>query len=203
MVADVRREGLDVEPGPSYYVTDVSRSMELTVRTSVEAASLVPAIRSALQELDRSLPLVIRTADAELTERLSERRFQTGLVAAFAILALILATTGVYALLAHYVASRTREIGIRKALGAPRTATLILLMKKCGGPVILGLGVGLATAAGGAGLLQGLLFEVQPLNLGTYVGTALVLLLGAAAASYFPALSVTGIDPLEAVRADQ
>ncbi len=60
-----------------------------------------------------------------------------------------------------------------------------------------------ATAAGGTGLLQGLLFEVQPLNLGTYIGTALVLLLAAAAASYFPALSVTGIDPLEAVRADQ
>lgn len=93
--------------------------------------------------------------------------------------------------------------GAGVAMGAPRAATLILLMKKCGGPVIFGLGIGLPAAAGGAGLLQSLLFDVRPLNLGTYLGTALVLLIAAAAASYFPALAATAIDPIDAIRADQ
>ncbi|HUF75131.1 MAG TPA: ADOP family duplicated permease [Longimicrobiales bacterium] len=202
VVPDVRNLSLDEPAGPSFYIADASRSMDLVVRTSVDAASLLPSIRGTLRELDTGLPLEIRTARAELTERLAIRRFQAGLIAAFAIMALLLAAGGVYAMLAYYVASRTREIGIRRALGAARAATLFHVMRKCGGPVGLGLLAGLLAAAAGAGLLESLLFEVEPLDLGVYLATALVLLLAAAAASYLPALAATKVEPMEAVRAE-
>jgi len=202
VVPDLRNSSLDEPPGPSFYISDVAGSMELVVRTSVDAAQLLPSIRGILRELDPALPLQISTARAELTERLAMRRFQAGLLAAFAAMALLLAAGGVYAMLAYYVASRTREIGIRRALGAARAATLLHVMRKCGGPVGLGLATGLLAAAAGAGLLESLLFEVEPLDLGVYVAAALVLLLTAAAASYMPALAATKVEPIEAVRGE-
>jgi len=202
VVPDVRSTGLDEPAGPSFYVSDVSETMDLVVRPSVEAARLLPAIRGTLRELDPALPLEIRTARAELSERLAMRRFQAGLIRAFAIMALLLAAIGVYALLAYFVASRAREIGIRRALGAPKGATLMLVVRKCGAPVALGLGVGLLIAAAGARLLRSALFEVEPFDACVFGITAVVLLLAAAAASFLPALAATRIDPLEAVRAD-
>jgi putative ABC transport system permease protein len=202
VVPDVRNLGLDQLAGPSFYISDVAQAMDLVVRTAGDAAALLPSIRGVLRELDPALPLEIQTARAELSERLSVRRFQAGLLGAFATLAVLLAAAGVYALLTYFVAGRAREIGIRRALGAPSRATILLVMGRCGGPVALGLAAGLAVAVAGARLLQGLLFEVQPLQAHTYAAAAVVLLLAAAAASFVPARAATRIEPLEAVRAD-
>jgi ABC-type antimicrobial peptide transport system permease subunit len=202
VVPDVRNLSLDEPAGPSFYISDASRSMDFVVRTSLAAASLLPSIRGTLRDLDPGLPLEIRTARAELTERLAMRRFQAGLIAAFAVMALLLAAGGVYSMLAYYVASRTHEIGIRRALGAARAATLLDVMRKCGGPVGVGLLAGLLAAAAGARLLESLLFEVEPLDRGVYAAATLVLLLAAAVASYLPALAATKVEPMEAVRGE-
>jgi putative ABC transport system permease protein len=202
VVADVHNQALDEAAGPSFYISDVSPSMDLVVRTSVDAAPLIASIRETLLDLDPALPLDIMTAEAVLMERLALRRIQSGLIAAFAVMALLLATTGVYALLAYYVATRTREIGIRRALGASRSSTVGFVMARSSRPVFSGLGAGLVAAAAGGRALQSLLFEVQALHLGTYLGSVLALLLAASAAAYLPASSAARIEPLEAFRAD-
>ena len=145
VVRDMRREGLDVAPILSGFVPSFLRGMDLTIRASNEVNHLIPAVRQEISAIDRLLPIThVATADSRLSERLDGRRFETQVLGVFAAIALLLSAAGLYALLAYQVALRTREIGIRSALGADRHSIVAM---------ILGRGIRLALAGTALGAL--------------------------------------------------
>ena len=140
VVKDMRREGLDVAPILGAFIPAFPRSMDLTIRASTGGDDLIPAVRQEIRAIDAALPLPpVVTADGHLSERLGGRRFESQALGVFAAIALLLSAAGLYALLAYQVALRTREIGIRSALGADRQTIVTM---------ILGKGVGLTAGRG-------------------------------------------------------
>jgi predicted permease len=171
------------------------------VRTSIEPDSLLTSVRAAIAGLDPNLPIRdLRTMQAQLDSRMSSERLLSRLTGIFGGLATLLAAIGLYGVLAYNVARRTREIGIRIALGAKAAHVRGLVVREVA--VMLGIGtvVGIAAAVGVSRWLQGVLFNVKPLDAGVYVASAAVLAVIALAAAYFPARRATNVDPLVALR---
>jgi ABC-type antimicrobial peptide transport system permease subunit len=133
---------------------------------------------------------------------LADRRLNMLLIGAFAALAIILAAVGVYGVIAYDALQRTREIGIRVALGASRSSVLAMIVRRGMVMVFLGAVAGLAAAAALTGSMQGLLFEVGPRDIGVFVSVAALLGAAGAIASYLPAWRATQVDPLAALRQD-
>ena len=167
-------------------VTDLPRRLER------EAAIVDPAIRVR----------DVTTAEQTLAKELAGPRFNMSLLLVFAGLALVLATIGLYGVIAYSVSQRTREMGIRLALGAGRPAVLRLIISQGARLTLVGLGLGLAAAAGLTRLMQGMLYGVGPLDPMTFVLVGVVLGLVALLASYFPARRATRVDPVIALRAE-
>jgi putative ABC transport system permease protein len=158
-------------------------------------------MKEAIRSVDPALPLYdLKTMDERIGETLTIRRFAVLLLIAFAVIALFMATLGLYGVINYGVTQRTQEIGIRMALGAQRTEVVLLIIRDGLRMTVAGIGFGLISAIGFGRLIANQLFKVSPLDPPTLIGTALVLLISAIVAMYIPARRAASIDPLEACR---
>jgi putative ABC transport system permease protein len=206
VVGDVRQERLSEQAYPQIYLPFVqspSRSMVLALRAHGDAASLVPAIRASLAQLDPDLPLAdIATLEERKAVSLARPRVNAAVLGAFALAALLLAAVGIYGVVAYGVVQRTRELGIRMALGAGGGNLLSMVIRQGMTPVLVGMLFGLAAALAGGRVLRSLLFGVDatdPLSL-----AAVILFLAGVslAAIYLPARRAARSDPMVALRND-
>ncbi len=202
IVADVNQLGPETPVNSEiYFPGRALTTMTLVVRTAGDPTQLAKPISEQIWAIDRNQPLgAIRTMDASLNEWASEKRFVMVLLATFAGLALLLAAAGIYGVLAYSVSQRTREIGIRMAIGA--TAGNVLRMVVREGLILtaIGLAVGLAGAFALTRLLQGLVFGVSTMDAATFIGGVAVLAMASLAASWLPARRAAGLEPLAALR---
>jgi putative ABC transport system permease protein len=175
--------------------------MAIYVRTDVAPSTITQSVREQVRSLDRDLPVFGDTTLAHVAaESVSRRRFAMQVVGLFGILALLLAAVGIYGVIAYSVTQRTREIGIRVALGASKTAILRWVLKQGLILTIAGVVVGLVGAFVLTRLLRSLLFGVGPTDIVTYGALAVLLTLVALIACYVPARRATKVDPLVALR---
>ena len=213
IVGDVRQGGLDEQVRTEMFLpyrqfqhfsaNVQARAMTLVVRTAGEPAGVVAAVRGEVRALDPQIPLAdVRPMTDVLARSVADRRLNMRLIGSFALLAIVLATVGVYGLIAYDVLQRTREIGIRLALGASRASVLSLVLTRGLRLVLAGAGAGLAAAALVTGQLSTLLFEVEPRDLTVFASVALLLATAGAVASYLPAWRATRVDPLSALRTE-
>jgi ABC-type antimicrobial peptide transport system permease subunit len=173
------------------------------VRTSRDAAGLAPVVRQAVWSVDKDQPVVrVATMDHLLAASMSERRFALIVFAAFALAALVLAAAGIYGVLAGSVAERTREIGVRAALGASHRDIVALVLRQ--GMRLTGLGVafGLAGAVAATQAIVAMLFGVSRLDPVTYLGVIILLGVVAAFACSVPAWRAAQVDPANTLRAE-
>jgi ABC-type antimicrobial peptide transport system permease subunit len=204
VIKDVRNDGLDIDGVPHIYVSvyqDPSKQVSVALRTSLPATLLEPQIRREIQSIDPGLPVFNVVSMNDILDRsLASRRFSADLVGGFAGLAVLLASIGIYGLLAYLVSQRSREIGIRMALGAGRGSVLKLFLQK--GIVLAGLGIvaGMVVSAYTASLMGSLLYGVRPHDPAVFVIVPLLLFVVALLASYLPARRATKVDPMIALR---
>ncbi len=205
VVANIRQRTLLARPAPEIYAPHSqfpTGGMFLIVRSRAdEPARLIAAVRGELRALDRDLPIAsMKTADQLLGDTLSSRRFSLVLLSIFAGTALFLSSVGVYAVLSFTVSQRTKEIGIRLALGAAGRDVLRLMVRQGMLPVLLGALVGLGVALGSMRVLATMLFEIRPSDPVTLLGVTLVLLCAALVAVLIPARKAARVDPVIALQ---
>jgi predicted permease len=175
--------------------------MTYVVKTKGSAADVMPGIRAAVEEVDKDLPLRdIRTQVEQIDATILQERLFATLTAAFGGLALVLASIGIYGLMAYSVARRTSEIGVRMALGARAGQVLGMVLGESSWLAGVGLVVGLAGAVGLARLVRSMLYGLEPTDWRTLAGAGLVLLAVALGAAFGPARRASRIDPIQALR---
>jgi putative ABC transport system permease protein len=204
LIRDVVRGELSRAIRPEVYLSVLQRTPRtqvLIVRTASDPAGILPAVRRQVQELNPQLPLFAAgTLEAELSATLSQPRFRAVLLAAFAVIAVLLASIGIYGVTAHAVGQRTQEVGVRMALGAQRGDVLRLILTQHLRPAVLGVGLGLAGALGLARFLESMVYGVRATDPVTFVAMGTSLLLVAVAACWIPAQRATRVDALVALR---
>lgn len=206
IVRDVKQDGLDRDGVPHVYLPIYQRSvrsLSVVMRTALPAAALEPQIRGAIQGADPELPVFgVRSMSETIDRSLASRRFSARLVAAFAAVALLVTMIGIYGLLAYLVTLRSRELGLRMALGARRADIVKLVSGK--GLAVAGAGIvaGLALAAASAPAMRALLYGVRPVDPPVFLMVPLLLLAVTLLASSLPALRATRVDPMTAFRTD-
>ncbi len=208
VVAHTKHESLDAAPRPQLYVPVAQQAgnggvgrMDVVVRTAPAPLSLVPALRRAVHEVDRDLPMAsVTTMDDLVSASMGQRRLSTILLGVFAGLALLLASLGIYGVMSYAVAQRTREMGVRVALGATRRDVLAMILRQGLSLAAFGVIIGLVGAAFVTRVIAGQLYDVTPTDPVTFVGTTVLLLLVAAGAVMIPALRATRVDPVIALR---
>lgn len=202
--ADARQARLDKTPHPQFYIPferSNSTEMALAVRTRNEPELVTAAVRAEIAKLDPGQPVTqVKTLEQILDEGVADRKLQTVILIAFAAFALVLAAVGLHGVIAHAAAQRTREFGVRLALGATKGQILSAVFGQglkiaCGGVVI-----GLACALAAGRLLAGFLFGVRSADPATFAAVAALLLLCAAGATIIPAMRAMRIDPIRALR---
>jgi putative ABC transport system permease protein len=194
----------DVEPKPTYYFPYKQLIWEppvMMLRTAVPPRTLESAVRGQMAALDPLVPVFqVRTMDELLATQVLEPRFHTLLLGCFAGIAVLLTMVGLYGVVAYSVTRRTREIGVRMALGAGRSTVLFMVVKRTLALVLIGLVLGLAGAMAGGELLRSMLFGVKPLDpLVLAIACCMIGVTGALAA-YLPARRATKVDPMVALR---
>ncbi|MGI8431512.1 MAG: FtsX-like permease family protein, partial [Chthoniobacterales bacterium] len=205
VVGNSRHEALNTEAGPEFYSSLAQypgRSLDLVLRLATPHLSgLDSAARSAIQSVDKDLFVPpLKPMSSFLATQLAQPRFNMLLLAIFAGLAVLLAAIGIYGVIAYSVVQRTREIGIRMALGAQRGDMLALVLRQSLSVVAIGVGVGLLAAFAGTRLLASLLYGVGANDVVTYASVVALLGVAAFCASYIPARRATKVDPMEALR---
>jgi len=175
--------------------------MTLVLRTSVDPVSLVSAVRKQVSDLDKNLPVFgVQTMDDVLSAEVASQRFNAGALAGFAGLAVLLAGVGIYGVMAYAVSQRTREMGVRMALGAGQGNVLRMILNQGLRLAAMGVVLGLAASFGLTRLMSGLLFGVKPSDPETFVFVTAALLMVALAACWIPAWRATRVDPVIALR---
>jgi predicted permease len=206
VVADVRATSLNTPPEADYFLPALQRPETFTtilVRTNVSAAAMAPVVREALRAVDPELPLLQPQAlTTRIAQGLANRKLALALLGGFAALALLLASLGVYSVMAHLVAFRTSEIGLRMALGAAPGAVMRMVLAHSLRLTLVGIAIGIAGALAVSRLMQQSLFEVNAADPLVYVALSVTLLLVAEGASWFPARRATRIDPVIALRTE-
>jgi putative ABC transport system permease protein len=204
IVADTKHRSLTEEPAAEYYAPTLQVPPDnsfLVVRTSGDPGSIANAIRQSVAKIDKTLPLSeFRSMSERVSESVAEPRFRTLLLGIFAALALILAAAGIYGVMSYNVAQRTREIGIRIAMGAGRRDVLSLVLGHSLKLTLIGVAVGLAASWGLMRLLASVLYNVTPHDFFTLAGVSILLSAVALLASYIPARRAMRVDPLVALR---
>jgi putative ABC transport system permease protein len=206
VVGVVAQEGLAAKPYSQIYLPMAQaprRGAFVTIKTDGNPLALVPAVRQALHSVDREVPLNdVQTMEQRMSKDIAATRVSVTVLSLFAALALVLAGIGIYGVLAYAVAQRTREIGIRMALGASARSVRGLIVRQGMAPAMFGLMVGLVGAFFVTGLMEKLLFGVAPTDPATFAIVAVFLGLVAFGASFVPARRATRVAPTEALRYD-
>jgi ABC-type lipoprotein release transport system permease subunit len=205
VVGEVRKHSLEAPPRPTVYVNYRQRprsadQFDVVLRTNSDPAAMSPVVRRALSQLDATIPARVSTLTRTFSESLNNRRFNLLLVGVFALTALLLAVVGVFGVLAYSVAQRTREIGVRMALGATRGNILKMVLVQGLITTAIGTAVGLVGALLLTRTMRSLLFEVSPNDPLTVAAVALLLMVVAMLAAYIPARRATAVDPIIALR---
>jgi predicted permease len=208
VVGNVLRNGLTDAPQPEFYVPSgrhgnlsLGREIYLTIRTDVPAAALAPTLRSVVRTIDPGAPLhTVRDLESELAGTAGQQRFAAAAVGAFAAIALGLAAIGLYGGLMYAVSRRTREMGIRTALGATPGSLVRLVVREGAAVTSAGIAIGLGAAVLVTGVMQGLLYGIDPLDLPSFAAAPALLALVAAIACVLPAYRAISADPVEAIR---
>ena len=206
VVADVRSTTLNAPPEADYFLPALQRPETFTnilVRTDMGPVAMAPLVREALRSVDAELPLLQPQAlETRIAATVANRKLALYLLAGFAALALVLASLGVYSVMAHLVAFRTSEIGLRIALGASPNAVMRMVLGHGRRLTLVGIAFGIVGALAVSRLMQQALFEVDPAEPMVYAAVSLTLLFVAEAASFFPARRATRIDPVIALRTE-
>ena len=205
VIKDIKNDGLDQSGTPHIYspIYQVpgSRSLSVTVRTSLSATSLEPQIRREIEAIDPNLPVFnIRTMNEVIDGSLASRRFSAELVGVFALVALLLASVGIYGLLAYMVGQRAHEIGVRMALGAMPSTIGKMIVSRGAGLAGIGVGIGLLLSGIMAPLISSLLYGVRPIDPEVFLAVPLILMVVALLASYIPARRAARVNPIVALR---
>ena len=206
VAADIRQNVEDGGPPAQIYAAhaqQVHQTVTLVVRHDGEAAAMTTALRRLVQSRDADMPLYdVRTMEESLRYGLWEQRIYVALMSVFAVLALVIAAVGIYAVMAYSVAQRTQEIGIRMALGAARGDVLRMVVGQALRLTLLGMGIGLAGAYAVTRLMASLLFGVSASDPPTFVGVTFILALSALVAAWLPAERAARVDPMVALRSE-
>jgi putative ABC transport system permease protein len=207
VVGDARSQALSARPVPESYVPYSQApfpGVGIVIRTQgADAASILPAVRRRMSAIDADLPLVRpQTMETVVAAAAGSQRLSSVLTAVFALLAGVLASLGIYSLIAYSVAERTRELGIRVALGADRGAVARLIVGEGLRLAGVGIAIGLAGSWMLTGTLQSMLYEVSPLDPGVLATTCGAVLMVTILASYVPARRALRVDPMTALRAE-
>jgi len=207
VIKDINSDGLDQSGAPHIYRPIYqfpgfrSSSLSVTVRTSLSATSLDPQIRREIQAIDPNLPVFnVRTMNEVIDGSLASRRFSAELVGVFAVVALLLASVGIYGLLAYMVGQRAHEIGVRMALGAMPSTIGKMIVSRGVGLAGIGVGIGLILSGIMAPLISSLLYGVRPLDPEVFIAVPLILMVVVLLASYIPARRAARVNPIVALR---
>ena len=208
VVADAKQNGMDKPAQPEVYLpftSDVANSVSVVIRSSADqsqtTAQIATLARGTVRAIDRDLaPTDITTLRELVSGSVGQERFRTALLSGFAGAALLLAAIGIYGVLAYLVTQRTREIGIRMALGAQQTQLVGMVLRQGMAPVAWGVMAGIAGAFACARVIRTLLFGVDATNPAAYAVSAGILLMVAMGACYFPARRAARVDPMVALR---
>ena len=206
VVADVHHDGLEAKPEPEMYVPyaqvpNVEARPVIVLRTSVDPTSLIGALRKAVSNVDPNVPMDhIETMKQLVYGSEGESRFRTVVVLLLAFLALFVASIGLYGVMSYSVTQRTREFGIRIAVGASRSAILRSVLAEAGKLVGVGISLGIIGAALLARLISALLYGVTPFDIATLLSVSILLAFVALIASYVPARRASSINPMDSLR---
>jgi putative ABC transport system permease protein len=201
---DIKERGPAASPLPTFYMALAqfpARSAQLGVRTTADPLAVVSLVRQAAAEVDPTVAIsAFQTMESRFVSRTAEPRFRTVLLSVFGAISLLVAATGLYGLLAYQVAQRSRELGIRLALGARRGEVIWVVLRRGAGLAGLGVAFGLGGAFALSGVMRSLLFEVSPTDAQTFAGMSLGLCLVALVACAQPAWRAASLDPVEVLR---
>jgi predicted permease len=207
VVPDVKHISFREETAPEMYVVYTQKqwpsmlNLRVALRTKADPASITASVREAIHSIDADLPLAkVSTLNTLVDDSLSQPRFAMLLLASFGVLALLLASTGMYGVISYTVAQRTQEIGIRMALGAERHNVFGMVLSQGARLAGLGIALGLVAAFGITRLMASYLYGVQPTDPLTFGVVSLLLVGTALLACYLPARGATRVDPLVALR---
>ena len=207
VIKDIKSDGLDQSGVPHIYRPIYqypgfrSLSKSVTVRTSLSATSLETQIRRELQAVDPNLPVFnVRTMNEVIEGSLASRRFSAELVGVFAVVALLLASVGIYGLLAYMVGQRSHEIGVRMALGAMPSTIGRMIVSHGAGLAGIGVGIGLILSGIAAPLISSLLYGVRPLDPEVFIAVPVIFMAVVLLASYIPAWRAARVNPIVALR---
>jgi predicted permease len=207
VIKDIKSGGLDQSGTPHIYRPIYqfrgtrTLSLNVTVRTSLSATSLEPQIRREIQAVDPDLPIFnVRTMNEVIDGSLASRRFSAELVGVFAVVALLLASVGLYGLLAYMVGQRSHEIGVRMALGAMPSTIGKMIVSRGAGLASIGVGIGLILSGLMAPLISSVLYGVRPLDPDVFIAVPAILMVVALLASYIPAWRAARVNPIVALR---
>ena len=206
MVANVRSQALAQQSDPEMYVPHAQtalRTATFVVKSALDTAQVLSGARDVVRRLDARVPLIAPSAMREVVdEQLARPRFYLVLLSLFAALAVVLAAVGIYGVVAYVVTQRTREIGVRMALGAKQRDVVALMLWQGLRPAALGIAAGLAIALGAGRVMHGLLYEVQPHDPLTMLTVSGVLLTVVLIACAIPARRASAVPPAEALRGE-
>jgi ABC-type antimicrobial peptide transport system permease subunit len=186
---------------PHPVLAGMYRNVSLVVKSESDPTALVSSLRAALQEIDPDQPLVkVRTMEQAIGDSIAQPRLRTVLLTVFAGVALVLALSGVYGVMAYTVLQRTQEIGVRVALGASQQEVVRMVVGQGARLAVIGVVLGLAGAVIASRALEGLLFEMPGLDPVTFAAAALLLTAAAVLASYLPARRAASVPPVISLR---
>ena len=184
-----------------YLQDDDASGMTFELKTAASTASIAAEIREAVRSIDKDLPILeVRTQTQQIEATLTNERVFATLTTGFGILALILASIGIYGIMSYTVSRRTNEIGIRMALGARSAAVLQMVLRETLLLALLGIAIGLAASAALTRLTATMLYDLKPTDPLTFIAAALLLTLIALASGLIPASRAAAVDPMTALR---
>jgi len=204
VVADIRHRNPQSKPEPCVFLSNTQLPFPMAsvvIRTSTDPRSLIAAVKSEIHQVDPDQGVAeIQTMEERIAGAGSQPRLQAWLITVFSLIALVLACIGIYGVISYTVHQRTREIGVRVALGANRLTIFWQILRESLTLTGAGIAIGLPASLALTRYLETLLFDVKPADLAVYTGVAILMLFVATAASYFPSRRAALVDPVVALR---